>query len=131
MVERRGSDLVPRPGSLGSPGAREDLAGKASEFLLGVLERMQVSTDIDSKGDADETVSRSIPRTPSWDRAPPWQRSCASKRAANRAKDRESFPNGFENTIHKIIDVEITTGNDRNSKYVQGNRRHGQDCWAY
>src|SRR5207302_625328 len=35
---------------------REDLAGKASEFLLGVLERMGISADIDIKDDDDKTV---------------------------------------------------------------------------
>jgi len=35
---------------------REDLAEKASEFLLGVLERMGVSADIDIKDDADKVV---------------------------------------------------------------------------
>ena len=35
---------------------REDLAEKASEFLLGVLERMGVSADIDIKDDADKTT---------------------------------------------------------------------------
>ena len=35
---------------------REDLAEKASEFLLGVLERMGVSADIDIKDDTDKTV---------------------------------------------------------------------------
>lgn len=35
---------------------REDLAEKASEFLLGVLERMGISADIDIKDDADKTV---------------------------------------------------------------------------
>ena len=35
---------------------REDLAEKASEFLLGVLERMGVSADIDIKDDTDRTV---------------------------------------------------------------------------
>ena len=34
---------------------REDLAEKASDFLLGVLERMGVSADIDIKDDADKT----------------------------------------------------------------------------
>lgn len=36
--------------------AGEDLAEKASEFLLGVLERMGISADIDVKDDADRTV---------------------------------------------------------------------------
>jgi len=35
---------------------REDLAEKASEFLLGVLERMGVSADIDIKEETDKTV---------------------------------------------------------------------------
>ena len=35
---------------------REDLAEKASEFLLGVLERMGIAADIDIKDDADKTV---------------------------------------------------------------------------
>ncbi len=35
---------------------REDLAEKASEFLLGVLERMGISADIDIKEDTDKTV---------------------------------------------------------------------------
>ena len=35
---------------------REDLAEKASEFLLGVLERMGISADIDIKEDQDRTV---------------------------------------------------------------------------
>lgn len=35
---------------------REDLAEKASEFLLGVLERMGISADIDIKDDADKTI---------------------------------------------------------------------------
>src|ERR1043165_8635773 len=35
---------------------REDLAEKASEFLLGVLERMGSSADIDIKDDTDKTV---------------------------------------------------------------------------
>jgi spoIIIJ-associated protein len=35
---------------------REDLAEKASEFLLGVLERMGISADIDVKDDTDKTV---------------------------------------------------------------------------
>jgi spoIIIJ-associated protein len=35
---------------------REDLAEKASEFLLGVLERMGISADIDIKDDSDKTV---------------------------------------------------------------------------
>src|SRR5947207_13921882 len=35
---------------------REDLAEKASEFLLGVLERMGISADIDIKDDEDKTV---------------------------------------------------------------------------
>src|SRR4051795_6110560 len=35
---------------------REDLAEKASEFLLGVLERMGISADIDIKDDKDKTV---------------------------------------------------------------------------
>jgi len=47
-------------------GDREDLAEKASEFLLGVLERMGISADIDIKDDADKTVRRSRPRTTSW-----------------------------------------------------------------
>ncbi len=37
-------------------GDREDLAEKASEFLLGVLERMGISADIDVKDDSDKTV---------------------------------------------------------------------------
>jgi spoIIIJ-associated protein len=35
---------------------REDLAEKASDFLLGVLERMGISADIDVKDDTDRTV---------------------------------------------------------------------------
>ncbi|MDQ3366066.1 MAG: KH domain-containing protein [Myxococcota bacterium] len=35
---------------------REDLAEKASEFLLGVLERMGISADIDIKDDSDKTI---------------------------------------------------------------------------
>jgi len=35
---------------------REDLAEKASDFLLGVLERMGISADIDIKDDSDKTV---------------------------------------------------------------------------
>lgn len=35
---------------------REDLTEKASEFLLGVLERMGISADIDIKDDSDRTV---------------------------------------------------------------------------
>jgi spoIIIJ-associated protein len=35
---------------------REDLAEKASEFLLGVLERMGISADIDIKDDNDRTT---------------------------------------------------------------------------
>src|SRR3954470_4317662 len=35
---------------------REDLAEKASDFLLGVLERMGISADIDIKEDSDKTV---------------------------------------------------------------------------
>jgi spoIIIJ-associated protein len=35
---------------------REDLAEKASDFLLGVLERMGISADIDIKEEADKTV---------------------------------------------------------------------------
>ncbi len=35
---------------------REDLAEKASEFLLGVLERMGISADIDIKEENDKTV---------------------------------------------------------------------------
>src|SRR3954470_10141387 len=35
---------------------REDLAEKASDFLLGVLERMGISADIDIKEDTDKTV---------------------------------------------------------------------------
>ncbi len=35
---------------------REDLAEKAGEFLLGVLERMGISADIDIKDDTDKTV---------------------------------------------------------------------------
>ena len=35
---------------------REDLAEKASDFLLGVLERMGITADIDIKDDADRTV---------------------------------------------------------------------------
>ncbi len=37
-------------------GDREDLAEKASEFLLGVLERMGISADIDIKDDSDKTT---------------------------------------------------------------------------
>jgi spoIIIJ-associated protein len=35
---------------------REDIIEKASEFLLGVLERMGISADIDIKDDTDRTV---------------------------------------------------------------------------
>jgi spoIIIJ-associated protein len=35
---------------------REDVAEKASEFLLGVLERMGISADIDIKDDSDRAV---------------------------------------------------------------------------
>ncbi len=35
---------------------REDLAEKASEFLLGVLERMGIAADIDIKDDKDRTT---------------------------------------------------------------------------
>ncbi|HEY6032733.1 MAG TPA: R3H domain-containing nucleic acid-binding protein [Kofleriaceae bacterium] len=35
---------------------REDLAEKASDFLLGLLERMGISADIDIKDDNDRTV---------------------------------------------------------------------------
>jgi spoIIIJ-associated protein len=35
---------------------REDLAEKASEFLLGVLSRMGISADIDIKDDTDKTI---------------------------------------------------------------------------
>ena len=35
---------------------REDLAEKASDFLLGVLERMGISADIDIKDDTDKTI---------------------------------------------------------------------------
>jgi spoIIIJ-associated protein len=35
---------------------REDLAEKASEFLLGMLERMGISADIDIKDDTDKTT---------------------------------------------------------------------------
>jgi spoIIIJ-associated protein len=35
---------------------REDLAEKASDFLLGMLERMGITADIDIKDDADKTV---------------------------------------------------------------------------
>lgn len=35
---------------------REDLAEKASDFLLGVLERMGISADIDIKEESDKTV---------------------------------------------------------------------------
>jgi spoIIIJ-associated protein len=35
---------------------REDLAEKASDFLLGLLERMGISADIDIKDDQDRTV---------------------------------------------------------------------------
>src|SRR5262245_64111449 len=35
---------------------RGDIAEKASEFLLGVLERMGISADIDIKDDTDKTV---------------------------------------------------------------------------
>jgi spoIIIJ-associated protein len=34
----------------------EDLAEKASEFLLGLLERMGIAADIDVKDDADRTI---------------------------------------------------------------------------
>lgn len=40
----------------GATGDREDLAEKASEFLLGVLERMGISADIDIKDDSDRTT---------------------------------------------------------------------------
>lgn len=36
--------------------AAEDLAEKASEFLLGILERMGIPADIDVKDDADKTT---------------------------------------------------------------------------
>ena len=36
---------------------REDLAEKASEFLLGVLERMGISADIDIKDDSLDHVA--------------------------------------------------------------------------
>jgi spoIIIJ-associated protein len=39
-----------------SSSEREDLAEKASDFLLGVLERMGVSADIDIKDETDKTV---------------------------------------------------------------------------
>jgi spoIIIJ-associated protein len=35
---------------------REDLAEKASDFLLGVLERMGIAADIDIKDDTDKTI---------------------------------------------------------------------------
>src|ERR1041385_8246489 len=35
---------------------REDLAEKASDFLLGVLERMGITADIDIKDDSDKTT---------------------------------------------------------------------------
>ena len=35
---------------------REDLAEKASDFLLGVLERMGIAADIDIKDDNDKTI---------------------------------------------------------------------------
>jgi spoIIIJ-associated protein len=35
---------------------REDIIEKASDFLLGVLERMGISADIDIKDDSDKTV---------------------------------------------------------------------------
>ncbi|MCX5747740.1 MAG: hypothetical protein NT062_35190 [Proteobacteria bacterium] len=35
---------------------REDLVEKASEFLLGVLQRMGITADIDIKDDSDKTV---------------------------------------------------------------------------
>jgi len=38
------------------PMEREDIAEKASEFLLGVLERMGISADIDIKDDTDRTT---------------------------------------------------------------------------
>src|SRR4029079_10100529 len=44
------------PAVTGSSADREDLAEKASEFLLGVLERMGISADIDIKDDVDKTV---------------------------------------------------------------------------
>ena len=43
-------------GSCDGDSDREDLAEKASEFLLGVLERMGISADIDIKEDTDKTV---------------------------------------------------------------------------
>jgi spoIIIJ-associated protein len=39
-----------------NPAEREDVIEKASEFLLGVLERMGISADIDIKDDGDKTV---------------------------------------------------------------------------
>jgi len=39
-----------------STAEREDVIEKASEFLLGVLERMGISADIDIKDDGDRTV---------------------------------------------------------------------------
>src|SRR2546423_15637159 len=44
------------PAVTGPTSDREDLAEKASEFLLGVLERMGISADIDIKDDVDKTV---------------------------------------------------------------------------
>src|SRR6185503_12572620 len=44
------------PAVTGPSAEREDLAEKASEFLLGVLERMGISADIDIKDDQDRTV---------------------------------------------------------------------------
>ena len=42
--------------AIATNGDREDLAEKASEFLLGVLERMGISADIDIKDDNDKTT---------------------------------------------------------------------------
>src|SRR5678816_3315730 len=44
------------PAVTGSSADREDLAEKASEFLLGVLERMGITADIDIKDDVDKTI---------------------------------------------------------------------------
>src|SRR5678815_5382036 len=44
------------PAVTGPTSDREDLAEKASEFLLGVLERMGITADIDIKDDVDKTI---------------------------------------------------------------------------
>src|ERR1700750_2628126 len=43
---------------------REDLAEKASEFLLGMLERMGITADIDIKDDNDRTTLERPPAHP-------------------------------------------------------------------